>query len=192
MEKEEDIKKPKFMCFWQVFDLARKVKQLDVYTYKYKKFDKEEDLLEWLLDVLEEKQAGFKIEYDDTRDAAWQQEKEDRMRKDLHTNMADYKAKKLFFESNHFLSQPLQISLIQKDLCGKLNEDEEAKLRMRNLELKVELKQEKHPELCNQPLGKQLRLLHTWKKNKGKLQQRARWDDVITRETKMQHHACNQ
>ena len=60
--------------FRQVFDLAHKVKQLDVYTSKYKKFDKEEDLLEWLLDVLEEKQAGFKIEDDDTRDAAWQQE----------------------------------------------------------------------------------------------------------------------
>ena len=29
--------------------------------------------------------------------------------------MADYKAKKLFFESNEFLSQPLQISLIKKD-----------------------------------------------------------------------------
>ena len=159
--------------------------KFDVFRNKYEKFEKEEDLLEWLLDVLEEKQAGFKIEDDDTRDAAWQQEKEDRIREDLHTNMTDYKAKKLFFESNHFLSQPLQISLIQKDLCGKQNEDEEAKLRMRILELKVELKQETHLELCNQPLGKQLCLLHTWKKNKGKLQQRGRWDDDITREVKM-------
>ena len=116
MEKEEDIKKQEFKRFRQVFDLAHKVKQLDVYTYKYKKFEKEEDLLKWLQDVLEEKQAGFKIEDDDTRDAAWQQDKEDRMRKDLHTNMADYKAKKMFFESNHFLSQPLQTSLTQKDL----------------------------------------------------------------------------
>ena len=108
------------------------------------------------------------------------------MRKDLHTNMADYKAKQLFFESNHFLSQPLQISLIQKDLCGKLNEDEEAKLRMRILELKVELKQQKHPKWCNQPLGKQLCLLHTWKNNKEKLQQRGIWGDDITRELEMQ------
>ena len=116
MEKKEDIKRTKFRRFRQMFDLAHKVKQLDVYTYKYKKFEKEEDLLEWLLDVLEEKQAGFKIEDDDTRDVAWQQLKEDRMRKDLHTNMADYNAKKLIFESNQFLSQPLQISLIQKDV----------------------------------------------------------------------------
>ena len=74
MKKEGDMRKKEFRRFRQVFDLAHKDKQLDVYTYKYKKFDNEEDLLEWLQDVLDEKQAGFQIEDDGTRAAAWQRE----------------------------------------------------------------------------------------------------------------------
>ena len=60
------------------------------------------------------------------------------MREGLLTEMADYKAKKLFFESNQFLSQPLQITLLQKNLVGKLNEDEESKLGIQVMELKQE------------------------------------------------------
>jgi len=44
--KGRKYEKGKNTRFRQVFDLAHKVKQLDVYTYKYKKFDNEEDLLE--------------------------------------------------------------------------------------------------------------------------------------------------
>ena len=76
------------------------------------------------------------------------------MRKGLHANMADYKAKMIFFESNQFLSQPLQISLIRKDLLGNLNEDEESKLGIQVLELEVRLKQEKKTELGKYPLGR--------------------------------------
>ena len=101
---------------------------MDVFANKYKEWETEENLLEWLQDVLEQREAGFEIEDDDTRETVWQQEKEDRLRKGLHTDMADYKAKKLFFLSNQFLSQPLQITLLQKDLVCKLNEDEESKL----------------------------------------------------------------
>ena len=93
----------------QIFRLAEKVKQLDVFSEKKKEFDKQGDLSKWLQDVSNQKEAGFEIEDDDTREAAWQQEKEDRMRKGLRTNMADYKAKKLFFKSDQFLSLPLQI-----------------------------------------------------------------------------------
>ena len=95
--------------------------------------------------------------------------------------MADHKAKKLFFESNQFL-QPLLISLLQNDLFGKLSRDDEAKLRILILELKVELKQETHPELSKQRLGKQLRFLHYLKNNKELLQQRGIWEDDLTRE----------
>ena len=38
----------------QIFRLAQKVKQLDVFSEKYKEFEKQEDLLEWLQDVLEQ------------------------------------------------------------------------------------------------------------------------------------------
>ena len=99
--------------------------------------------------------------------------------------MADYKATKLFFESNQFLSQPLQISLIKQDTCGKLNEDEKSKLGIQCLQLKVELKQEKHPELSEQTLGRQLCFLHYLKKNKERLQQKRKWEDDSTRELKM-------
>ena len=92
--------------------------------------------------MLEQKQAGFHIEDDDTREAEWLQEKEHRERNELHTNMADHTAKKLFFASNPFLSQPLLISLLQKDICGNLTEDETSKLGIQVLELKVDLKQE--------------------------------------------------
>jgi hypothetical protein len=53
---------------------------MDVYANKYKEFDTEESLLNWLQDVLEQKGAGFDIEDDDTRETAWQREKEDRTR----------------------------------------------------------------------------------------------------------------
>jgi hypothetical protein len=182
LERKEDMKRDYHRRQMQIFRLAEKVKQLDVFSEKYKEFEKQEDLLKWLQDVLEQKEAGFEIEDDDTRTAAWQQEKEDRMRKGLHANMADYKAKKLFFESNQFLSKPLQISLIQKDLLGELNEDEESKLRIQVLELKVKLKQEKHPELGKYPLGTQLCSLHNWKKNKERLKERGIWEDDLTRE----------
>ena len=94
----------------QIFKLAHKTKQLDV-LHGYKTFEKQEDLLEWLQDVLEQKQATFEIEDDDTRETAWQQEKP---RHNFYTKVSDHEAKKLFFESNKFLSQPLQISLIKK------------------------------------------------------------------------------
>ena len=98
--------------------------------------------------------------------------------------MADYKANKFFFESNQFLSQPLLISLLQNHLFGKLNRDDEAKLRILILELKVELKEEKHPELSKQRLGRQFRFLH-YLKNKQRLQERGIWEDDITRELEM-------
>ena len=113
IEKQEDTKRERINRSAQIFKLAHQLKQIDV-LLSYKKFDKQEDLLEWLQYVEEQKQAGFQIEEDDTREAAWQQEKQDRQRKELHTNLADCKAKKLFFEYNEFLSQPLQISLIKK------------------------------------------------------------------------------
>ena len=125
---------------------------------------------------MEQKQAGFQIEDDDTREAAWQQEKQDREQKELHTNMSDHKAKRLFFESNEFLSQPLQIALIKKDARGTPNEDEKSTLGLQVLQLKAELKQEKHPELSEQPLGRQLCFL----------QQKGIWEDDITRELVMQ------
>ena len=99
--------------------------------------------------------------------------------------MPDYKAKKLFFESNQFLSQPLQMSLIRKDELGKLNADEESKLRMQVLELKVKLKQEKHPELDKYPMGKQLCFLHYLNKNKERLKEIGVWGDDLTRELEM-------
>ena len=145
MKKEEDMKIERSRRSTQIFKLANGVKQFDVLTSTYNKFEKQEDLLEWLQDVLAQKQAGFHIEDDDTREAEWLQEKKHRERIALHTNMADHTAKKLFFESNQFLSQPLLISLLQKDICGNLTEDEKSKLGIQVLELKVELKQEKHP-----------------------------------------------
>ena len=125
------------------------------------------------------------IEDDDTREDAWQQEKEKRKRQGLHTNMAEYKQRKLFFESNEFLSQPLQILLMKKDLLGKLNEDEESKLKLQVLQLKVELKQEKHPNLCKRTLGDQLRILHKLKENKDELKEMGIWEDDLTRELQM-------
>ena len=172
MEKEEDVKTERSRRSTQIFKLVNEVKQFDVYHYKYKKFEKQEDLLEWLQDVLEQKEAGFEIEDDDTREAAWQQEKENRMRKGLNTNVAEYKAKKFFFESNQFLSQPLRTSLIKKDTCGKLNEDEKSNLGIQVLQLKVELKQEKHSDLSEQPMGRQLCFLQYLKNNKQRLQER--------------------
>ena len=170
MEKEEAIKRDNNRRYLQILKLAHEAKQLDVFSHTYKKFESKEELLEWLQDVLEEKKAGFEVEDDDTREKAWQQEKENRMRKGLNTNadthVAEYKAKKFFFESNQFLSQPLRTSLIKKDTCGKLNEDEKFELGMQVLKLKFELKQEKHTELNKQSLGKQLSYLHNLKKTK--------------------------
>ena len=72
MEKEEDIKRERGRLSTQIFKLANQLKQLDV-LHGYKTFEKQETLLEWLQDVLEQKQAGFHIEDDDSREAAWQQ-----------------------------------------------------------------------------------------------------------------------
>ena len=104
MENEEDLKRERSKRSMQIFKIAHEAKQFHVYHYKYKQFEKQEQLLEWLQDVLTQKEAGFDIEDDDTREALWLQEKEDRMQKELHTIMVDYKAKKLFFECNQFLS----------------------------------------------------------------------------------------
>ena len=182
LEKKEDMKRDYHTRQMQIFRLAEKVKQLDVSSEKYKEFEKQGDLLEWLQDVLKQKEAGLEIEDDDTREAAWLSEKEDRIRKGLHTNIAEYKAKKLFFESNKFLSQPLQITLICKDSLGKLNEDEQSKLKIQVVKLKATLKQEKHPELHKYALGRQLLFLHNWEKNKEILQEKGMWEDDVTRE----------
>ena len=98
--------------------------------------------------------------------------------------MSDHKAKKLFFDLNQFLSQPLQISLIKPDICGTLTEDDKSKLGIQVLQLKVELKQEKNPELSEQPLGRQLCFLHYMKNNKERLQRKGIWEDDSTRELK--------
>lgn len=182
LEKKEDMKRDYHTRQMQIFRLAEKVKQLDVFSEKYKEFEKQGDLVEWLQDVLKQKEAGLEIEDDDTREAAWLSEKEDRIRKGLHTNIAEYKAKKLFFESNQFLTQPLQITLICKDLLGKLNEDEQSKLKIQVVKLKATLKQEKHPELHKYALGRQLLFLHNWKKNAEILQEKGMWEDDVTRE----------
>jgi len=185
MEEEEDAKRERIRLSTQIFKLAHAVKQFDVLTSKYKEFEKQEDLLEWLEDLFEQKAAGFEIEDDDSRAAAWLQEKADRERKGLRTNMSDHKAKKLFFEYNQFLSQPLQISLIKKDACGTLNEEEKFDLTIQVMNLKVMLKQEKHPELSKKPVGRQLYCLQVLKNNKKRLQERGMWEDDSTRELKM-------
>ena len=53
-EKKEDMKREYDRRQMQIFRLAQKVKQLDVFSEKYKEFEKQEDLLEWLQDVLEQ------------------------------------------------------------------------------------------------------------------------------------------
>ena len=183
------MKRERSRRYMQIFKLANQVKQMDVYANKYKEFDTEESLLNWLQDVLEQKRAGFDIEDDDTRETAWQREKEDRTRKGLHTDMAEYKAKKLFFESNQFLLEPLQIKLLQKDLAGSLDTDEKYQLELQVMKLKVKLKQEHHPNLMNQRLGKQLQLLRNWDKNKDKFKELGVWEDDVTRELKMKQEA---
>ena len=130
MEEEEDMKRERSRRYMQISKLANQVKQMDV-LHKYKEFDTEESLLNWLQDVLEQD--------DDTREIAWQREKEDRTRKGLHTDMAEYKAKKLFFESNQFLLEPLQIKLLQKDLAGCLDTGEKYQLELQVMKLKVKL-----------------------------------------------------
>jgi hypothetical protein len=184
MEKEEDAKRERIRLSTQIFKLTRELKQIDV-LHGYKTFEKQEDRLEWLQDVVEQKEAGFEIEDDDSREAAWLQEKADRERKGLHTNMSDHKAKKIFFESNRFLSMPLLISLIKRDACGTLNEEEKFDLTIQVMNLKVMLKQEKHPELCNHRLGVQFCHLHRLMENKDYMQQNGIWEDDITRELKM-------
>ena len=96
MEKEEEMQKERSRLSTQIFKLAHEVKQSDV-LHSYKTFEKQEDLLKWLQDVLKQKQAGFEIEDDDSREAAWLQEKEDRKQKELHTDMSDHKANKTLF-----------------------------------------------------------------------------------------------
>ena len=184
MEAEEDAKRERIRLSTQIFKLTRELKQIDV-LHSYKTFEKQEDLLEWLQDVVEQKQAGFEIEDDDSREAAWLQEKADRERKGLHTNMSDHKAKKIFFESNRFLSRSLLISLIKRDACGTLNEEEKFDLTIQVMNLKVILKQEKHPELCKHRLGVQFCHLHRLMENKDYMQQNGIWEDDITRELKM-------
>ena len=90
LEHKEDLSREYHRRHTQIFKLAHKVKQMDVFANKYKEFETEENLFEWLQDVLKQRETGFEIEDDDTRE--------------LRTEMADYKAKKLFFESNQFLS----------------------------------------------------------------------------------------
>ena len=187
-ERNEEMKKERNRRSMQIFKLANQVKQMDV-LHKYKEFDTEENLLNWLLDVLEQKEEGFDIEDDDTREIAWQREKEDRTRKGLHTDMAEYKAKKLFFESNQFLLEPLQIKLLQKDLAGCLDTGEKYQLEQQVNYLKVKLKQEYHPNLINQRLGKQLQLLRNWDKNKDKFKELGVWQDDLTRELGMKQEA---
>ena len=184
MEKEEDAKRERIRLSTQIFKLTRELKQIDV-LHGYKTFEKQEDRLEWLQDVVEQKEAGFEIEDDDSREAAWLQEKADRERKKLHTNMSDHKAKKIFFESNRFLSLPLLISLIKKDECGTLSDGDKFFLAVQVLNLKVELKQEKHPELSKHRLGVQFCHLHRLMENKDYMQQNGIWEDDITRELKM-------
>ena len=70
MEKEEDMKNERHRRSTQIFKLAHEGKQFDVLTSKYKEFDKPEDILEWLQDVVEQKELGFHIEDDDSREAA--------------------------------------------------------------------------------------------------------------------------
>ena len=187
-ERNEEMKRERNKRSMQIFKLANQVKQMDV-LHKYKEFDTEESLLNWLQDVLEQKEEGFDIEDDDTREIAWQREKEDRTRKGLHTDMAEYKAKKLFFESNQFLLEPLQIKLLQKDLAGCLDTGEKYQLEQQVNYLKVKLKQEYHPNLINQRLGKQLQLLRNWDKNKDKFKELGVWEDDLTRELRMKQEA---
>ena len=65
IEEEEDAKRERIRLSTQIFKLAHELKQFDV-LHVYKTFEKQEDLLEWLQDVVEQKQAGFKIEDDDS------------------------------------------------------------------------------------------------------------------------------
>ena len=53
MEKEEDMKIERNRRYTQIFKLANGVKQFDALASTHKKFEKQEDLLEWLQDVLE-------------------------------------------------------------------------------------------------------------------------------------------
>ena len=103
--------------------------------------------------------------------------------------MAEYKAKKRFFESNRFLLEPLQIKLLQKDLAGCLDTGEKYQLEQQVNYLKVKLKQEYHPNLINQRLGKQLQLLRNWDKNKDKFKELGVWQDDLTRELGMKQGA---
>ena len=82
--------------------------------------------------------------------------------------------------------------MIKKDACGTLSEDEKSKLRIQVLQLKVELKQEKHLELGEQLLGRQLCVLHYLKNNREWLQERGMWEDDSTRELKMKQEEESQ
>ena len=81
--------------------------------------------------------------------------------------------------------QPLQISLIKKDECGTLNEEEKFDLTIQVMNLKVILKQDKCPELSKHRLGTQFVHLHKLKKNKEFLLKAGIWEDDSTRELKM-------
>ena len=72
MENEQDLKRERSKRSMQIFKFANEAKQFDVFSSEYKKFEKQEDLLEWLQDGLEQKQAGFDIEDDDAREVEWQ------------------------------------------------------------------------------------------------------------------------
>ena len=67
-----------------------------------------------------------------------------------------------------------------------LNEDDKSKLGIQVLQLKVLLKQGKHPELSKYRLGIQFCHLHKLRKNKEFLQRKGIWEDDITREVVMQ------
>jgi hypothetical protein len=79
----------------QIFKLANQVKQMDV-LHKYKEFDSEESLLNWLQDVLEQKEEGFDIEDDDTREIHGNEKKRTERERDYIPIWRNIKRKSAF------------------------------------------------------------------------------------------------
>ena len=61
LEHRQDLHREYHRRTTQILKLANNLKQMDVYSNKYKEFDTEESLLNPLQDVLEQKGAGFDI-----------------------------------------------------------------------------------------------------------------------------------
>ena len=59
IEESEERKRKRRIFNEKIFKLAHLSKQFDVFSAKYKTFDTEEDLFEWLEYVLEQKEEGF-------------------------------------------------------------------------------------------------------------------------------------